>query len=281
MMDRYTTVVSAEVLQQALPTKNWLVLDCRFNLADTAYGSNAYQQGHIPGAFYLHLDNDLSSSITPTTGRHPLPNSEVISQKLANLGLNQDRQVVVYDDCGGAMAVRAWWILRWLGHKAVAVLDGGYPAWLERQGAVETVLSVPPIQVGNFKVQVQPQMMVNADTLLTDSSLQLIDARPAERFRGEVEPLDPVAGHVPHALNRPMFDNLSNGKFKTAEQLRVEWQAILGDRDLSTIVHMCGSGVTACHNQLAMEIAGMTGTCLYPGSWSEWIRDTSRPIAKG
>lgn len=276
----YTTIIQAETLKQALPNANWLILDCRFLLADTSYGEKAYAQGHIPSAFYLHLDHDLSSPITPTTGRHPLPDPAKLSAKLQGLGLNTHTQVVVYDDSNGTMAGRAWWLLRWLGHSTVALLDGGYPAWLQQNGDVQTITPALP-QAGDFQARLQTTFTVEADDLLNNPALQVIDARAAERYRGEVEPTDPIAGRIPNAINRPLTDNLHNGVFKSPAQLRHEWQAIIGEHDLTTLVHSCGSGVTACHNQLAMEIAGLSGSKLYAGSWSEWIRDPKRPIKRG
>ncbi|MEN9503550.1 MAG: hypothetical protein RI964_2835 [Pseudomonadota bacterium] len=276
----HTTIIQADTLKQTLPNADWLILDCRFLLADTSYGEKAYHQGHIPNAFYLHLDHDLSSPITPTTGRHPLPDVAQLTAKLQGLGLNQHTQVVVYDDSNGTMAGRAWWLLRWMGHNAVALLDGGYPAWLQQNGDVQTATPALP-QAGDFQARLQTAFTVEADDLLNNPALQVIDARAAERYRGEIEPTDPIAGRIPNAINRPLTDNLHNGLFKSPEQLRHEWQAIIGERDLTTLVHSCGSGVTACHNQLAMEIAGITGSKLYAGSWSEWIRDPNRPIARG
>ena len=276
----HTTIIPADTLKQTLPNADWLILDCRFLLADTSYGEKAYHQGHIPNAFYLHLDHDLSSPITPTTGRHPLPDVAQLTAKLQGLGLNQHTQVVVYDDSNGTMAGRAWWLLRWMGHNAVALLDGGYPAWLQQNGDVQTATPALP-QAGDFQARLQTTFTVEADDLLNNPALQVIDARAAERYRGEIEPTDPIAGRIPNAINRPLTDNLHNGLFKSPEQLRHEWQAIIGERDLTTLVHSCGSGVTACHNQLAMEIAGLTGSKLYAGSWSEWIRDPNRPITRG
>lgn len=276
----HTTIIQADTLKQTLPNADWLILDCRFLLADTSYGEKAYHQGHIPNAFYLHLDHDLSSPITPTTGRHPLPDVAQLTAKLQGLGLNQHTQVVVYDDSNGTMAGRAWWLLRWMGHNAVALLDGGYPAWLQQNGDVQTATPALP-QAGDFQARLQTAFTVEADDLLNNPALQVIDARAAERYRGEIEPTDPIAGRIPNAINRPLTDNLHNGLFKSPEQLRHEWQAIIGERDLTTLVHSCGSGVTACHNQLAMEIAGITGSKLYAGSWSEWIRDPNRPITRG
>jgi thiosulfate/3-mercaptopyruvate sulfurtransferase len=276
----HTTIIQADTLKQTLPNADWLILDCRFLLADTSYGEKAYHQGHIPNAFYLHLDHDLSSPITPTTGRHPLPDVAQLTAKLQGLGLNQHTQVVVYDDSNGTMAGRAWWLLRWMGHNAVALLDGGYPAWLQQNGDVQTATPALP-QAGDFQARLQTAFTVEADDLLNNPALQVIDARAAERYRGEIEPTDPIAGRIPNAINRPLTGNLHNGLFKSPEQLRHEWQAIIGERDLTTLVHSCGSGVTACHNQLAMEIAGITGSKLYAGSWSEWIRDPNRPITRG
>ncbi len=277
----YTTVIDCTTLAQHLQETAWLVVDCRFNLADTKYGRRVYAQGHIPGAHYLHLDDDLSSPITPDSGRHPLPDVEKLAATLRALGLRNNTQVVVYDDNGGAMAGRLWWLLRWMGHQAVAVLDGGWQAWQQQQG---TLSPDPPkiLAEGNFQPQLQSGFTVTAlDLRQANSPWQLVDARAAERFRGEMEPIDPIAGHIPGALNRPLTDNLQNGYFKSAGQLRAEWEQVLQGCNLAQIVHMCGSGVTACHNQLAMEVAGLSGTRLYPGSWSEWIRDPQRPIAKG
>ncbi len=277
----YTTVIDCTTLAQHLQETAWLVVDCRFNLADTGYGRRVYAQGHIPGAHYLHLDDDLSSPITPDSGRHPLPDVEKLAATLRALGLRNNTQVVAYDDNGGAMAGRLWWLLRWMGHQAVAVLDGGWQAWQQQQG---TLSPDPPkiLAEGNFQPQLQSGFTVTAlDLRQANSPWQLVDARAAERFRGEMEPIDPIAGHIPGALNRPLTDNLQNGYFKSAGQLRAEWEQVLQGCNLAQIVHMCGSGVTACHNQLAMEVAGLSGTRLYPGSWSEWIRDPQRPIAKG
>lgn len=274
----YTTIVDSQTLKQHLDHPDWLVLDCRFNLADVGYGERMYAESHIPGAHYLHLDHDLSSPITPESGRHPLPDTEKLAAKLIELGLSQDTQVVSYDDCGGAFAVRAWWLLRWLGHAAVAVLDGGFPEWQQQQGPLETGKPAAP-QAGNFRPRLQADFIVDTQALLDSPKWLIVDARAAERFRGEHEPIDPVAGTIPGAVNRPLTDNLDNGLFKPAEQLRAEWKSILGDTEPAKVVHLCGSGVTACHNQLALEIAGIFNTRLYPGSWSEWIRDPARPVA--
>ncbi len=274
----WNTLITAAELQVAIEQSDLVILDCRFNLMDTAAGEQAYAAGHIPGAHYLHLDNDLSSPITETTGRHPLPNLEQLADKLGSLGINATTQVVAYDDCGGAMASRCWWLLRYLGYEKVALLDGGINAWLQNSETLET--TVPNTRTVTFKADVDSHQNLAVDQILVaqDDGAVLVDARSAERFRGEQEPIDPVAGHIPGALNRPMTDNLVDGFFKPAAQLRDEWLAVLGDQQLDQVVHMCGSGVTACHNLLAMEIAGLQGSRLYAGSWSEWIRDPARPV---
>ncbi|MBY4679032.1 sulfurtransferase [Marinobacterium arenosum] len=277
----HTTLVSAEQLVSHLD--DWLILDCRFDLADTEAGRRAYMAGHVPAAHYLHLDEDLSSPIRPDSGRHPLPDPARLAARLAELGLYEGRQVVVYDDLAGAMAGRAWALLRWLGHRAVAVLDGGWSAWCQQGGAVSR--ETPVAQAGAFQPQLQADYWWSVEQVqqgLAGATLSLVDARNSERFRGEQEPIDPVAGHVPGAINRPLTDNLRDGRFKPADELRAEWQALLADRPAGQpVVHMCGSGVTACHNQLAMEIAGLPGSAVYAGSWSEWIRDPQRPVTTG
>lgn len=276
----YTTLVSTEQLNDHLG--EWLVLDCRFDLADTDAGRRAYAGGHIPGAFYLHMEDDLSTAMTPLSGRHPLPRPERLANRLAALGLSAGRQVVVYDDVGGAMAARAWWLLRWMGHSRVALLNGGYPAWLGDD--MEVSQKPVMVQSGEFEHHLQHDMTLSVTELqqqLRDQLVTLIDARAAARFEGQQEPVDPVAGHVPGALNRPLMDNLVDGQFKPAGVLHAEWCEVLAGRSPETVVHMCGSGITACHNQLAMEIAGLVGSHLYPGSWSEWIRDPQRPVVTG
>ncbi|WP_020558406.1 sulfurtransferase [Thiofilum flexile] len=276
----YQTLISVPTLVENLSNPDWLILDCRFSLADTELGRFMYEGSHIQGAYYLHLDHDLSSPITPLTGRHPMPDAEQLSAKLRACGLNNDTQVVVYDDNIGAMAARAWWLLRWLGHDQVAVLDGGFDAWQKAQAPVTSELPAP--RQGHFTAHSRADYSVEANALMQPNhAWQLVDARAAERFRGEKEPIDPIAGHIPNAWNRPLTDNVAGIYFKAPEVLRAEWEALLKDTPVEQVVHMCGSGVTACHNQLAMEHAGLTGSKLYPGSWSEWIRDPERPIALG
>jgi len=277
----YKALINTQTLVARLGQKDQIIFDCRFNLADPSAGERAYQAGHIPGAFYLNLDQDLSSPITATTGRHPLPNPEQLANKLAVYGLNENTQVFVYDDISGAFAARTWWLLRWLGHETVAVLDGGWPAWLAQGGSLEQNPPALPPHSGNFKAQLQANYFLSTDELSHTHPYQLIDARSAERFRGELEPIDPIAGHIPGAINRPLTDNLVNGQLKPASQLKQDWEAKLAGKAPEAIVHMCGSGVSACHNLLAMEVAGLSGSRLYVGSWSEWIRDPTRRVATG
>ncbi len=279
----YTTLISCRELVAHLGSPTWVVVDCRFNLADPAAGEEAYHAGHIPGAHYAHLDRDLSGPITPTSGRHPLPDTAKLAQRLGQWGVTEHSQVVAYDDAGGAFAARLWWLLRWLGHSRVAVLDGGYPAWT--RGGHSTTTEIPATRPGTFVPSVDPSQWLTSaalEGLVADKSVQLIDARDPERFRGEVEPIDLVAGHIPGAVNLPFKQNLTpEGTFESPEKLSQRFAPLAESRDPETIVHMCGSGVTACHNVLAMEHAGLGGSRLYAGSWSEWIREAGRPVATG
>ncbi|MEH6576750.1 MAG: sulfurtransferase [Amphritea sp.] len=278
----FTTLINPQQLASLINTDggNLVILDCRFNLMDTEQGQRLYSEGHIPGARYVHLDNDLSSPITPDSGRHPLPGFDELSGKLSRWGIDADTQVVVYDDCAGAMAGRAWWLLRLLGFSRAAVLDGGFPAWLAAEGAITTALpetlhTDPVAAPSKQQAQSQIQMLASVSQVESLQADQLlVDARTPERYRGEQEPIDPVAGHIPGAVNRPLQRNLdSQGLFKSAVQLKIEWLALLGDKSSDDVIHYCGSGVTACHNYLAMEVAGLTGSRIYAGSWSEWIRN--------
>lgn len=275
-MSHQTLISGAEL--QALPPEKLLLIDAGFDLADTSAGERAYAAAHLPGAHYLHLDRDLSAVKTGTNGRHPLPDRAAFAARLAALGLNTDTQVVTYDGQGGMYAARLWWMLRWIGHAAVAVLDGGQATWT---GALTA--EVPTAKPGNFKIGAPRVSQVDAAGLRALlGRVRLIDARAPERFRGEVEPLDKQAGHIPGARNRLFKMNLaSDGRFKPADQLKAEFSALLGNDQPGTVIHSCGSGVTACHNLLAMEQAGLVGSVLYPGSWSEWSSDSLRPVAKG
>ena len=278
-----TTLVDTETLFRHHDDPRWVTVDCRFALTDPEAGRRAYAASHIPGARYAHLNDDLSSPITPTSGRHPLPYPNALAEKLGRWGIDKTKQVVVYDDTFGAMAARLWWLLRWLGHESVALLDGGYPKW-QREGRPVTK-DVPQATPTQFHPTINNALWVDTEyvqTLARDSGGMVIDARGEERFRGEVEPLDRVAGHVPGAINMPYEDNLDfSGEFMSDEALREHYLATLGDIAPDRVIQMCGSGVTACHNILAMEHAGLSGAKLYAGSWSEWIADSRRPVAKG
>jgi thiosulfate/3-mercaptopyruvate sulfurtransferase len=279
----HTTLVNTETLSRHLDDPRWVVVDCRFVLTDPDAGQHAYAAGHIPGARYAHLDNDLSSPVTPASGRHPLPYPHVLAEKLGRRGIDKSSQVVVYDDTFGAMAARLWWLLRWLGHEAVALLDGGFPKW-QREGRPVTP-ELPMIQAAQFHPTINNAMWVDAgyvEQMHARKDGVLIDARADVRFRGDVEPLDKVAGHIPGAINIPYEDNLDfSGEFMSDEALRELYLAAMNHVAPDQVVQMCGSGVTACHNILAMEHAGLTGSKLYAGSWSEWITDASHPVAKG
>jgi thiosulfate/3-mercaptopyruvate sulfurtransferase len=280
----FTTLIGVDALRslQAGPNPP-LVLDASFELGDVAAGVAAYAAGHLPGSRYVHLDRDLCAEKTGRNGRHPLPDRAAFARTAGALGVTPASQVVALDRNGGMYAARLWWMLRWLGHAEVAVLDGGYKAWVAGGGepSTEPVARVadapayperPPL-AGSIEVAVLSRRLGRA---------MVLDARSAERFRGEKEPIDPVAGRIPGAFNRFHGANLlPGGLFKPAAALRAELQALLGTRAPGEVIHSCGSGVTACHNLLAMEHAGLAGSLLYPGSWSEWSADPARPIARG
>ncbi|QPF76512.1 sulfurtransferase [Roseateles sp. DAIF2] len=279
--DHRTLISVAELRALQAAGRPLLILDLGFDLADTAAGERAHGQGHIPGAVYLHLDRDLSATKTGSNGRHPLPEREAFAARMAALGLTAETQVVCYDAQGGMYAARAWWMLRWLGHTAAAVLDGGLAAWNAAGGAL-TQEATPTPPRSDFRAGASLVEALDADALQTQlGRVRLIDARAPERFRGEVEPLDKQAGHIPGASNRLFKLNLAeDGRFKSAEQLRREFEPLVAPQGAAGVVHQCGSGVTACHNLLAMEHAGLLGSKLYPGSWSEWSADPRRPIAR-
>jgi thiosulfate/3-mercaptopyruvate sulfurtransferase len=277
------TLVTTEDLAAHLDDPNWVVFDCRFTLSDPGAGRQAYEKAHIPGARYVHLDDDLSAPMGETTGRHPLPDPAAFTEKLCQWGVGVNRQVVVYDDSYGAIACRMWWMLRWLGHPGVALLDGGYPKWAREKRPLDA--ATPSPRKAACACLPEPSQIVTADDVLRASrtgDALILDARPDRRFTGEYEPVDPVPGHVPGAINVQFEDNLDmDGTFLPPEALRENYQALLQGKPAWQAIHMCGSGVTACHNVLAMEIAGLPGSRLYPGSWSEWITDPARPIATG
>ncbi|WP_026075564.1 sulfurtransferase [Noviherbaspirillum massiliense] len=282
---RHTTLISATDLVQHIQDPNWVVLDCRHDLTNPDAGRLAFDAGHIPNAQFAHLDVDLSDKRPDPNGefrgRHPLPDRNAFVDTLRRWGINQDTQVVAYDAHGGMFAARLWWMLRWVGHDAVAVLDGGLSAW-QAQSLPLTSETITKPQ-GNLQAAAPLVSAVGVTEVfdnLNGGSRTVIDARAPDRFRGENETLDPVGGHIPGAKNRFFKDNLqADGCFKPAAQLHQEWQALVAAPQ--DAIMQCGSGVTACHNLLALEVAGLTGAALYPGSWSEWCADGSRPVATG
>ncbi len=276
------TLVDAAQLKARLADPEWRIVDVRHLLSDTTYGERAYAEAHIPGAVFLHCDRDLAGMMSGGNGRHPLPERARLIARLGEVGIGAQTQVVVYDDAQGMIAGRLWWLLRWLGHRAVAVLDGGLQAWLAAGGAMTA--EVPMVDRRVFTAAEPLTALVTVDQVLAalgTPAMQIVDARAADRFRGENETLDPVGGHIPGAINRFFRDNLeAGGRFKPAAQLRAEWLARLAGIAPQQVVHQCGSGVSACHNQLAMAIAGLDGSRLYAGSWSEWCADPARPVER-
>lgn len=278
----HTTLISATDLAPHTADPNWLIVDCRFDLAKPQSGEQAYREGHIPGAVYAHLDRDLSSPITKESGRHPLPDPERFAQRLGAWGVSAETQVIAYDADTGAYAARLWWLLRWIGHEAVAVLDGGLRAWTEAGLPLTTEIA----QRTPTRFIARPNRSAWLSTGEVAEKIRagwrLLDARAPERFAGKVEPIDPIAGHVPGAINHPLASNLNaEGRFLSAEDLRARYTRSQAGVEDDRTVAMCGSGVTACHLLLGMEIAGKRGARLYAGSWSEWIRDPDRPKAIG
>jgi thiosulfate/3-mercaptopyruvate sulfurtransferase len=281
-------LISASYLRALLDVRTpVLLLDCRFSLADPSAGERAFAEGHIPGATYAHLNTQLSGPVTGQNGRHPLPSPEAFAATLQAWGVGPDTRVVAYDDQGGMFAARAWWLLKWAGHSDVQVLDGGWKAWqadagLEGTPAESTNTSTAMASEQRDSRSFQPVLVDEVLAHLNQPEhMQLLDARAPDRFRGENETLDPVGGHIPGAFNRFFQLNLqSDGRFADAATLRAAFETVLGPQDPRIVVHQCGSGVTACHNLLAMEVAGLHGSRLYAGSWSEWCAEPSRPVAR-
>ena len=277
----HKTLVSPSTLAQYLNDPNWVVTDCRFDLTDPGKGETQYRAGHIPGARYAHLDRHLSGPKTGTNGRHPLPDTDVMARTFGELGIAPHTQVVAYDADSGMFAGRLWWMLRWMGHDAVAVLDGGLARWQREghpvRGGVESSTAV------HFKGAPRPGWRLTVDEVaagLDDTSRLLVDSRTPDRYRGIGETLDKVGGHIPGAANYFFQQNLADDKsFKSPDELKAQWAPILQGRDPKDVVVYCGSGVTACHNLLALEHAGIHGVKIFPGSWSEWSSDPSRPVA--
>jgi len=279
----FRTLVDVATLSREINNPDWLVIDVRHQLADPAAGEKAYAEGHLPGAVFLHLDRDLSGPMNGANGRHPLPDPAALGELFSRLGICDRTQVVVVDDAGGMIAGRLWWLLRWLGHQSVALLDGGLQAWLaanQPMSREKVARGARPSQ--GFSPRLDTAMVVSADQVLENLQLPeflLLDARSPDRFRGENETLDPVGGHIPGARNRFLKDNLqADGRMKPAAELRADYAAILGEFPSDRVVHQCGSGVSACLNMVAMEHAGLSGSRLYAGSWSEWCSDPSRPM---
>ena len=276
----FSTLISCEELARHLDDPEWRVFDCRHQLSDVGYGEKAYAQGHLPGAVFMHLDRDLSGPMNGRNGRHPLPDPQLLAGKMGAAGVGRQTQVVVYDDDGGMYAVRLWWLLRWMGHDRVAVLDGSIRLWISQGRPLTT--DVPKCIPALFKVELR-DWVVTYDELaakMDANDFCLIDARGPDRFRGENETMDPVGGHIPGARNRFFRDNLDAGAFRPAAELRQEYLGVLAGVEPSQAVMYCGSGVTACHDLLAMEIAGLSGARLYAGSWSEWCANPRRPVAR-
>ena len=275
-MSGFTLVSTGEL---AANLTKWRVFDCRHDLAKPQLGEEQYKLGHIPGALFAHLDRDLSGRKTGKNGRHPLPDPQDFEKWLEHTGLTPKDQVVCYDGGTGAMAARLWWMLRWIGHDKVAVLDGGFAKWT-KEGRPVTV-DVPLFTPFNYPIKLRADVAVDVRAV-EKTKMLLVDARAPARYRGEQEPIDPLAGRIPGAKNRFNSDNLSaDGTFKPAAELKKDFQSVLGDRSPSEVIHYCGSGVAACHNLLAMEVAGLKGGKLYAGSWSEWSADPKRPQERG
>ena len=281
-------LIDVSTLQAHLHDPHWLVADCRHDLTDPHAGRQAYAEGHIPGAVFLHLDEDLSGPLRDDhgvfRGRHPLPDREAFARRLGALGVTAETVLVAYDAADGMFASRLWWLALWLGHEKAAILDGGLAAW-RAAGYAVTREPPAPRPATSFELRAPRAGTVDAATLLAQlgtGRYRVIDARGAERYRGDVEPLDAKAGHIPGAVNRPYKQNVrEDGHFRTARELRDAFGALLGDTPPAQVVHQCGSGVSACHNLVAMSIAGFPGALLYPGSWSEWSADPARPVATG
>ena len=278
----WRTLISAEELAGQLANPELVVVDCRFDLRDPGAGERAYAAGHLPGAHYAHLDRDLSDLSRHGRGRHPLPEADAFCATLARWGVTANHQVVAYDANDGSVAARLWWMLRLLGHDRVAVLNGGLAAWCANAYALEA--AAPRSRPGRYHARYDVRAMASTAVIaarMASGNSKLIDARAAERFRGEIEPIDAIAGHIPGAVNRPFVQNLGpDGRFKSPGVLAEEFKALLGDSPSNETLLMCGSGVTACHHLLAMEHAGLRGARVYPGSWSEWISDPARPVAR-
>jgi thiosulfate/3-mercaptopyruvate sulfurtransferase len=279
----FGSVVDADTLCINLANPAWRIIDCRHDLARPEAGREAYRAGHLTGAVFAHLDQDLSGPRNGVNGRHPLPSSEQVADRFRRWGIEKETQIVAYDAGNGMFAGRLWWLARWIGHLRVALLDGGFQAGLKAGIPLETGSpSYVPTRLEPGSARMPTVSAAQVDSLRADPSWVLVDARAPDRFEGRNETIDPVAGHIPGAVNRFWQDNLQpDGQFKSPEQLRREFDALLAGRPASRLIAQCGSGVTACHHLVAMERAGLGGASLFPGSWSEWISDPTRPVAAG
>jgi thiosulfate/3-mercaptopyruvate sulfurtransferase len=279
----FQTLIDADSLQALLGNPTLAVVDCRFDLMNPEAGRQAYLRAHIPGARYADVNRDLAGPVGAHTGRHPLPAPDSFATWLGAIGIGNNTQVIAYDDASGSFAARLWWMLRWVGHGAVAVLDGGFKAWTAHGGALQSGGAANHTE--RFTPRIDAKAVLSTAELeraLRDPKSLLVDARAAERYAGATEPIDPVAGHIPGAVNHPITLNLdADGRFLPAAELKRRWQQRLQGKDAGNLVAMCGSGVTACHHLLSLEVAGLPGGKLYAGSWSEWIRDPRRAIARG
>lgn len=280
----YQSLIEAEQLKELLPQPNICIIDCRHSLEDTNWGRNLYQQSHIPGAHFAHLDEDLSGQIIPgTTGRHPFPLLDDFLATCQSWGIGEDTQVIAYDQGHGGIAARLWFLLHWVGHDQTAVLNGGWARWEELQFPTSDQPAVATPQ--RLVPKLRKELLVDADRLQQlqrEAGALIVDSRAAARYRGEEEPIDPVAGHIPGAISAPFAENLGeDGRFRSEGELRQRFDRLLEEQDITNTIFYCGSGVTACHNLLALHHIGRTGAKLYPGSWSDWITAKERPIATG
>ena len=274
----YDTLISVEHLLENLGNTDWVVIDCRYDLGDAVAGHQSYLEGHISGAIYADLHKHLAGEVSADSGRHPLPDEASLTEVFSSFGIDADKQVVAYDGASGAFAARLWWLLRYMGHSRVAVLDGGWQAWMTKTRPCEAGVSRP--SPAEFKGRAQPDKLVMLDQVL--QSELLVDSRESARYRGEFEPIDPVAGHIPGARNHFFQNNLTvDSRFLPAKVLKAQFREVFSGTEPENVVFYCGSGVTACHNLLAMAHAGLPDAKLYAGSWSEWCRSGERPVARG
>ena len=280
---KYSTFIRPDDILTHLDDPAWAIVDCRFDLNDKSAGERAHQEAHIPGAIYAHLERDLSAPLSGTNGRHPLPSAEEMAARFSQWGIDSRTQVVAYDSRGGGFAARLWWSLRYLGHENVAILEGGFPAW-ERDD-FPTRKGTEKRDAAQFVADVRPEMRISVEELQADLdgyAQRLLDSRAPERYRGDEEPFDPIAGHIPGALNRFWASNLDENDWLLPEKMLFEgFSKLIGDKRPGDLVVYCGSGVTGCFNLLVMEHLGLTGARLLPGSWSEWCADPNRPVAVG